>query len=249
MSASRRSFPVQPTASKSWPTSSVTPDQPTVVLAHGGGQTRHSWSGAMRALGAEGYRVINYRRARSWRQRLVAATIRYDLDLRAHDLRAVLKGTTGPVALVGASMGGATAMNLVSDGYRPPRLTPGRHRTTARNQPEWIASSPLCAVRSRRLRHIGGRRMPSPPIIPDRPGPIALPGLAATCAWVPTTVFTGTGTRCSCSAPKQSEQIRSRGTRSGDLAQAPARADSGGARPAQRCGQRSQHRSFPHDFA
>ena len=98
-----------------------TPDQPTVVLAHGGGQTRHSWSGAMRTLAAEGYRVINYdgrgHGDSGWSPEGI-----YNLDLRAQDLRAVLTGTTGPVALVGASMGGATAMKLVSEGYRPAAL-------------------------------------------------------------------------------------------------------------------------------
>jgi alpha-beta hydrolase superfamily lysophospholipase len=33
---------------------------PTVILAHGGGQTRHSWSGAMERLIQEGYHVINF---------------------------------------------------------------------------------------------------------------------------------------------------------------------------------------------
>lgn len=97
------------------------PDQPTVVLAHGGGQTRYSWSGAMRALSAEGYRVINYdgrgHGDSGWSPDGV-----YQLAVRANDLRAVLQETTGPVSLVGASMGGATAMKLVSEGYRPAAL-------------------------------------------------------------------------------------------------------------------------------
>jgi alpha-beta hydrolase superfamily lysophospholipase len=35
-------------------------DTATVLLAHGGGQTRHSWSGAMTALVNKGYRVVNF---------------------------------------------------------------------------------------------------------------------------------------------------------------------------------------------
>jgi alpha-beta hydrolase superfamily lysophospholipase len=31
-----------------------------VILLHGGGQTRHSWSGAAQALAQRGYRVINF---------------------------------------------------------------------------------------------------------------------------------------------------------------------------------------------
>ncbi|MEX1148268.1 MAG: alpha/beta fold hydrolase, partial [Sphingomonadales bacterium] len=36
------------------------PEGPAVVLMHGGGQTRHSWSGAMTALIDAGYRVVNF---------------------------------------------------------------------------------------------------------------------------------------------------------------------------------------------
>jgi pimeloyl-ACP methyl ester carboxylesterase len=97
------------------------PDRPTVVLAHGGGQTRHSWSGAMRALAAEGYRVVNYD-GRGHGDSDWSPQGTYSLGQRAQDLKAVLRGSTGPVALVGASMGGASAMKLVSDGYRPKAL-------------------------------------------------------------------------------------------------------------------------------
>lgn len=96
-------------------------DGPTVVLAHGGGQTRHSWNGAMRALAQQGYRVINYD-GRGHGDSGWSPSGVYSLDLRARDMRAVLRGTSGPVALVGASMGGATAMKLVSDGYHPTAL-------------------------------------------------------------------------------------------------------------------------------
>lgn len=34
-------------------------DARVIVLMYGGGQTRHSWSGAMRALVGHGYRVVN----------------------------------------------------------------------------------------------------------------------------------------------------------------------------------------------
>ena len=35
------------------------PSHPTVVLLHGGGQTRHSWAGAMRELLTHRYHVVN----------------------------------------------------------------------------------------------------------------------------------------------------------------------------------------------
>lgn len=97
------------------------PGQPTVILAHGGGQTRHSWNGAMRALAARGYRVINYD-GRGHGDSGWSPDGLYTLPLRAQDMRAVVEDLSGPVTLVGASMGGATAMYLVSEGYRPAAL-------------------------------------------------------------------------------------------------------------------------------
>ena len=35
------------------------PDGAPVILLHGGGQTRHSWTGAMQRLAGEGYCVLN----------------------------------------------------------------------------------------------------------------------------------------------------------------------------------------------
>lgn len=93
-------------------------DAPTVVLLHGGGQTRHSWSGAMAALVAGGYRVINFD-ARGHGDSDWASDGAYDLRDRAADLRAVVANTTAPLALVGASLGGATAIQAVAEGLRP----------------------------------------------------------------------------------------------------------------------------------
>ncbi|MET0984023.1 MAG: alpha/beta hydrolase [Steroidobacteraceae bacterium] len=85
------------------------PSQPTVVLLHGGGQTRHSWGGAMRALLQAGYHVINYD-ARGHGESSWPADGSYSVKKRALDLQAVLEHVDAPYALVGASMGGATAM-------------------------------------------------------------------------------------------------------------------------------------------
>lgn len=87
---------------------------PTVVLLHGGGQTRHSWAGAMRALLASGYRVINFD-ARGHGDSMWSPAGDYLLDHRASDLRAVV-GDTRPVALVGASLGGATSLHAIAQG-------------------------------------------------------------------------------------------------------------------------------------
>lgn len=88
---------------------------PTVVLMHGGGQTRGSWSGAMRALLAEGYRVVNVD-ARGHGDSGWMAQGGYTLSRRAQDLGAIVRDVAAaPVAMVGASLGGATAITAAGE--------------------------------------------------------------------------------------------------------------------------------------
>lgn len=96
-------------------------DAPLVVLLHGGGQTRHSWSGAMRALLARGYRVVNLD-ARGHGESDWSRSSAYDPLSRVADVRAVVDGSATPYALVGASMGGLTSISGVGDGMRPAAL-------------------------------------------------------------------------------------------------------------------------------
>lgn len=93
-------------------------EAPTVVLMHGGGQTRHSWSNAMQALVARGYRVINFD-ARGHGDSGWSASGAYELDDRVDDLTAVLDGAPERFALVGASLGGATALVAMARGLKP----------------------------------------------------------------------------------------------------------------------------------
>jgi pimeloyl-ACP methyl ester carboxylesterase len=88
------------------------PKAPAVVLLHGVGQRRHSWDKAMRELLAHGYRVINLE-ARGHGDSDWAADADYSLDALAADLEAVLAALPALPALVGASMGGATALYAV----------------------------------------------------------------------------------------------------------------------------------------
>lgn len=90
-------------------------DAATVVLLHGGGQTRHSWSGAMAALVARGYRVINVD-TRGHGESDWSPVGDYHLDALVRDLRAVVADLPVPYAVVGASLGGATAIHAAASG-------------------------------------------------------------------------------------------------------------------------------------
>ena len=94
------------------------PSHPVVILLHGGGQTRHSWAGAMRELLAQGYHVINSD-SRGHGDSGWAKDGDYRLQSLAEDLRAVIDTLTSRPALVGASMGGMTALYLVGNTVEP----------------------------------------------------------------------------------------------------------------------------------
>jgi pimeloyl-ACP methyl ester carboxylesterase len=91
---------------------------PTVVLMHGGGQTRFSWASTMRSLVSVGYRVINFD-ARGHGDSGWSQDGAYSFAVRATDLRVVLDDVNGPFSLVGASMGGVTALEALGAGLRP----------------------------------------------------------------------------------------------------------------------------------
>lgn len=96
-------------------------DGATVILAHGGGQTRHSWSRAFERLVERGYRVLNYD-ARGHGDSQWSPDNCYPIERRWADLEGIVAEQTGPVAVVGASMGGGTALFGVSRAFRPRAL-------------------------------------------------------------------------------------------------------------------------------
>ena len=89
---------------------------PTVVLGHGGGQTRHSWDKCEVQLAAEGYFAINYD-LRGHGDSDWSPDGDYAIETRANDLIAVAGRGSGPVALVGASLGGITALVAAALGF------------------------------------------------------------------------------------------------------------------------------------
>ncbi|WP_421854884.1 alpha/beta fold hydrolase [Novosphingobium sp.] len=96
-------------------------EAPVVILLHGGGQTRHSWSGAATALARRGYRVINFD-ARGHGESEWSAHGAYSLDDRVADLKAIVSEIDRPFALVGASLGGATSIHAAAQTLRPASL-------------------------------------------------------------------------------------------------------------------------------
>ncbi|HEX4460350.1 MAG TPA: alpha/beta hydrolase, partial [Polyangia bacterium] len=91
---------------------------PPVILMHGGGQTRHSWAGAMRELVAAGYYVVNLD-ARGHGDSDWSARGDYRTAVQAEDLRAVIRQLPRRPAVVGASMGGMTALYAVGTAPTP----------------------------------------------------------------------------------------------------------------------------------
>lgn len=91
---------------------------PGVILLHGGGQTRHSWAAAQAQLIDRGYFVVNYD-ARGHGESDWSATGDYSLDALSSDLLAVRATIEGPVAFVGASMGGMTSFYTIGNSAHP----------------------------------------------------------------------------------------------------------------------------------
>ena len=88
---------------------------PTVVLGHGGGQTRHSWDKCEVQLAEAGFQAINYD-LRGHGDSDWSADGDYGIETRARDLMAVAAHGSRPLALVGASLGGITALVAASLG-------------------------------------------------------------------------------------------------------------------------------------
>jgi pimeloyl-ACP methyl ester carboxylesterase len=87
-------------------------DGPPVLLLHGGGQTRHSWGTTLDVLAAGGWRAYSVD-LRGHGESDWAADGDYTLDAFAGDIRAAVASLGRPAALVGASLGGLSALAAV----------------------------------------------------------------------------------------------------------------------------------------
>jgi non-heme chloroperoxidase len=92
------------------------PKAEPVVFLHGGGQTRHAWGDTARELAERGWYALSLD-LRGHGESGWSEAGDYRLGDFVHDLRAVLAGLGRPATVVGASLGGMTA--LVAAGEEP----------------------------------------------------------------------------------------------------------------------------------
>jgi pimeloyl-ACP methyl ester carboxylesterase len=93
-----------------------TPDDPAVVLLHGGGQTRHAWRRAGERLAQLGFYAL-IPDLRGHGESAWSPDGRYSPELYGDDVRAWCTSVGKPVALVGASLGGLSS--LIAAGEAP----------------------------------------------------------------------------------------------------------------------------------
>ena len=89
---------------------------PTVILLHGGGQTRQSWQGTAQILATQGYRAISID-LRGHGESGWASDGNYQFESMLEDIAACCEQIPGPSVLVGASIGGALSLLLAA--HRP----------------------------------------------------------------------------------------------------------------------------------
>lgn len=94
-------------------------DAPRVLLLHGGGQTRHAWGATAKRLGDAGWRAVALDMPGHGDSDWVADGD-YSPQAMALAIAGVLRELGGPVAVVGASLGGMTAMGVIGLPGAPP---------------------------------------------------------------------------------------------------------------------------------
>ena len=94
------------------------PDNPAAILLHGGGQTRFSWGDTAEALVDQGYYVISLD-LRGHGESDWSPQGHYTIDDYAADLCAVCATLGRPAALIGASLGGITALLAAGESTLP----------------------------------------------------------------------------------------------------------------------------------
>lgn len=85
------------------------PTHPAIIFSHGGGQTRHSWGGTAKALAQQGWYTLVYDH-RGHGDSGWSEDGHYKIDQFSSDLRLIAEHFSHPPAVVGASLGGFSAL-------------------------------------------------------------------------------------------------------------------------------------------
>mgnify|MGYP001583095969 CR=1 FL=1 len=85
------------------------PTNPPVIFAHGGGQTRHSWGGTAQVLASQGWYAVAYDHRGHGESEWSPDSL-YDMAHFAVDMACLARSFDRPPAVVGASLGGLSAM-------------------------------------------------------------------------------------------------------------------------------------------
>jgi pimeloyl-ACP methyl ester carboxylesterase len=93
------------------------PETPTVLLLHGGGQTRHAWGRTAEAVAGRGWRAVAVD-LRGHGDSGWSPDGEYGLNRFAGDVRCLVGAVGSPPVLVGASLGGLAS--LIALGEPPP---------------------------------------------------------------------------------------------------------------------------------
>jgi non-heme chloroperoxidase len=113
------------------------PSHTPVLLLHGGGQTRHAWGGTAAALAAKGFQAtaldLRGHGDSDW-----APDGDYSIEAMVGDLRAVAATLPSPPAVVGASLGGLTALCAEGESTAPLARAIVLVDITPRVQPEGV---------------------------------------------------------------------------------------------------------------
>lgn len=90
------------------------PDNPPVLLSHGGGQTRHAWKRTGERLAEQGWYAVAYDH-RGHGQSDWSSDGIYNLSRFAADQKRIAETFTQPPVLIGASLGGLSSLAAQSD--------------------------------------------------------------------------------------------------------------------------------------
>jgi pimeloyl-ACP methyl ester carboxylesterase len=94
-------------------------DAPTVLMLHGGGQTRHAWHATAVSLAGVGWRAVTVD-LRGHGESTHPRPAAYALDDFAADVRALIASIAGDPVVIGASLGGIASLLAITESPQAP---------------------------------------------------------------------------------------------------------------------------------